>query len=403
MSNSSAARHQRLIMLALLWLLYTAFGLVSRSIFPLVTPILEDLQISYSQMGIILGSWQLTYIFVALAAGTIIDQWGARKSILAGTVMIALSAALRYYADGFLSMLLAVALFGAGGPMISIGGPKTIAQWFVGRSRGTAVGVYTTGNWVGGLLALALTNSVLMPLVGYSWRLSFATYGLLTLIVGLLWWLLAAKEESTVVDESPAVVEVFGNLIKIRNMRILLIMALFSFAVGHGFSSWLPKILEIKGLSASQAGVAAALPIAAGIPAILLIPRVVRPRLRGRIIALFALLTTINLLYVVKITGIALYIALAALGFISSPFMPLMLLIMMDSRELNPRHLGVAGGMFFCVAEIGGVAGPFIMGMLMDVTGTFLSGTVFLASLCIAIAVLTLFLNPAAADRHIAA
>jgi hypothetical protein len=47
-------------MLALLALLYASFGLVTRSVAPLVTPILRDLQITYSEMGLILGSWQLT-------------------------------------------------------------------------------------------------------------------------------------------------------------------------------------------------------------------------------------------------------------------------------------------------------------------------------------------------------
>ena len=141
----------RWVMLVLLWLLYITFGLVSRSIFPLVTPILADLELSYSQMGLILGSWQLTYIFAALVAGTILDRWGVRKSIFAGVMVIGLSASLRYFSGGFISMLIAVALFGLGGPMISIGGPKTISAWFHGRSRGTAMGIYTTGNWAGGL------------------------------------------------------------------------------------------------------------------------------------------------------------------------------------------------------------------------------------------------------------
>jgi MFS family permease len=75
-------------MLALLWLLYICFGIVSRAIFPLVTPILNDLHISYSQMGFILGSWQLTYIAMALGAGSILDRWGVRKSLLAGGLVI---------------------------------------------------------------------------------------------------------------------------------------------------------------------------------------------------------------------------------------------------------------------------------------------------------------------------
>lgn len=379
-------------MLVLLWLLYISFGIVSRSIFPLVTPILADLELSYSQMGLILGSWQLTYIFAALVAGTILDRWGVRKSIFAGAVVIGLSASLRYFCGGFMSMLLAVALFGLGGPMISIGGPKTISLWFAGRSRGTAMGIYTTGNWMGGLMALALTNSLVMPLVGNNWRLAFVVYGVATFSIALQWLLLAGGDRPAEQSESSRIIDVFDSLIKISNVRILLVMGLLSFAIGHGFSSWLPKILEDSGMSASRAGWAAAISIAAGIPSILIIPTIIPPRFRGRIIAILAVLTTINLVLVMNISGTALYLGLATLGLISAPFMALLLLILMDSPGVETRHLGSAGGMFFCVAEIGGFTGPFIMGLLVDATGTFMTGALFLAGLCMTMAVLTFFL-----------
>ena len=391
--NPEPTNPYRWVMLALLWLLYVTFGLVSRSIFPVVTPILTDLKLSYSQMGLILGSWQLTYIFAALIAGTILDRWGIRKSIFAGAVVIGLSASLRYFSGGFISMLIAVALFGLGGPMISIGGPKTISSWFQGRIRGTAMGIYTTGNWAGGLMALALTNSLVMPLVDNNWRLAFVVYGVMTFSIALLWVLFARGDESDEHSENLRIVDVFANLIKIPNVRILLIMGLLSFAIGHGFSSWLPKILEDSGMSATRAGWAAAITIAAGIPSILVIPSMVPSHFRGRIIAVFAVLTSINIGLVMKVSGIALYIGLAALGFISAPFMALLLLILMDSPGVETRHMGSACGMFFCVAEIGGFAGPFIMGILVDATGTFMAGALFLAGLCIAMAVLTNFLN----------
>jgi MFS family permease len=81
------------------------------------------------------------------------------------------------------------------------------------------------------------------------------------------------------------------------------------------------------------------------------------------------------------------------MGFISSSFMPLMLLILMDLPEIGSRYMGSAGGIFFCIAEIGGFAGPLIMGVLVDITGTFLLGAFFLASLCVGICILTLFLR----------
>src|SRR5210317_188636 len=117
MKQDAYQRRYRWIILWLLWLLYIAFGLVARSIFPLITPILNDLHLSYSQMGFILGSWQLTYILAALVAGTILDRWGVRKSIFAGALIIGLSASIRFYASGFLTMLIAIVFFGVGGPM----------------------------------------------------------------------------------------------------------------------------------------------------------------------------------------------------------------------------------------------------------------------------------------------
>ena len=380
-------------MLILLWLLYLCFGIVSRAIFPLVTPILNDLRMIYSQMGLILGSWQLTYIMMALVAGSILDRWGVRKSLFAGAVIIGLSSCLRYFANNSIGLLIAVALFGVGGPMISIGGPKTISSWFRGPSRGTAIGLYTSGNWIGGLLSLALTNSLVMPLVGNDWQQAFVLYGMITLGVGLLWILFARETESRETSNSMAIIDVFRNLGNLPNVRIVMAMGLLAFAIGHGFSSWLPKILETNGMSGQQAGFAASITIAAGIPSILLLPSLVPARYRGLTMAMLAILTAVNIILVMKISGIALYAGLAVLGFISSPFMSLLLLILMDSPGVETRHMGSAGGMFYCVAEIGGFAGPFFMGVLVDLTGTFMAGAIFLAGLCIAIAVLTHFLE----------
>ena len=393
MKQDSSQSLYRWIMLGLLWLLYIAFGLVARSITPLITPILNDLGMSYSQMGFALGSWQLTYILVALVAGAILDRWGIRKSIFAGALVIGFSASIRYFAAGFFTILVAIALFGVGGTMISIGGPKTISAWFIGRSRGIAVGIYTTGPWIGGLMALALTNSFVMPLLGGSWRLTFVCYGMLTFAIALLWLFLAKESPSKSASVNVSIIEVFKKLAAVRDVQLLLIMALFSFAINHGFSNWLPKIFEENGLSAAQAGYSAAIPLAGAIPAILFIPSLIPPHFRSRMIAILALMTAINLFLVIKTSGIPLYLGLLALGIASSPFMPLMLLILMESPKVAAEYMGAAGGMFFCVAEIGGFTGPSLMGILVDLTGNFMAGTIFLAILCIAIAIMTFLIK----------
>ena len=383
----------RWVILALVWLLYAAFGLVNRSVSPLVTPILKDLNMSYSQMGIILGSWQLTYIVVAIIAGTVIDKWGMRKSLFIGTVIIGLSAALRYFPSGFGSLLPVVAIFGIGGPLISIGAPKTIATWFRGKGRGTAVGIYTTGPWVGGLLALAATNSFVMPIAGYSWRLTFVYYGFLVLIIALLWWFLARDIKPTGATEGESIGKVFSRLIKIRNVRLILIMGLLSFAIMHGFTNWLPRIIESGGMSPAAAGFMASIPVIAGIPAVLVIPRLVPPHLRGRLIALLALVVAVALLVSVNTLGFPLFVGLTLFGIAGPSLFPIVMLILMETPEVGEKHMGLAGGIFFCVAEIGGFTGPLVMGILADLTGTFLAGAVFLAGLSLIIFVMTLLLK----------
>ncbi|MFC1918907.1 CynX/NimT family MFS transporter [Chloroflexota bacterium] len=385
----------RWVILALLWLLYAAFGLVSRSVSPLVTPIITDLDISYGQMGLILGSWQLTYIAVAIVAGAVIDKWGVRKSLFFGAIIIGLSAALRYFTTGFVSFLLIIALFGVGGPLISIGAPKTISVWFRGKSRGVAVGIYMTGPRIGGLIALAATNSFVMPLTGYSWRLTFVCYGLLTFAVALLWLLFARDTTPQGGTESAGIGEVFGRLIKMRSVRIVLLSGLLSFAITHGFTSWLPKILESGGLSPSAAGFAASVPIFAGILAVLVIPRLVPPHLRWRAIAVLALLVTVALLVSVYASAstFLLFTGLVLFGIAASSLSPLMMLVLMETREVGSQYMGSAGGIFFCFAEIGGFTGPLIMGALVDITGTFLAGASFLASLSLVIFAVTFLLK----------
>ena len=383
----------RWVMLVLVWLLYCVFGVVARSISPLVTPILKDLNISYSQMGIILGSWPLTYIAVAVIAGAIMDRWGIRKSLFVGIIIIGLSEILRYFADGFATMLLCVALFGVGGPMISIGCPKTISVWFSGKERSTAVGFYMTGPWIGGLFAYSTANSVIMPLTGYSWRLTFVSFGLLAFAAALLWWFLARDVKPAEATESTSVVKVFKDIIRIRNVQLILIMGLLSFAVGHGFNDWLPKILEAGGLPPAQAGFAASIPLLVGIPAVLVIPRLVAPRLRGRVVALMGLVTAIVLLIVATGSGASLTTGLVLYGLSICPVLPLLTLILMDAPEVGSKYMGSAAGLFFCAAEVGGFAGPFIVGVIKDLTGGFLAGIAFLAGLALIIVVLTFLLK----------
>ena len=383
----------RWVMLALVCTLYFCFGTIIRSIAPLITPILADLNISFSQMGVILGAWPLTYIVVALVGGTVIDRWGIRKSLFLGILIISLSAGLRYFAKGFAFMFLCVALFGLGGPMISIGAPKTIATWFRGKERGIAIGIYMTGTALGSLFALSLTNSVIMPLTGYSWRLAFIFYGLLAFAAALVWWFLARDTKLEEEKVRSSITKVFTSIIKVRNVKLILMIGFLSMVVGHGFTNWLPKILETGGLTPEMAGFAASIPVLAGILAVLTVPHLTPPHLRGRIAAQTTFLGAIALLIIATSSGGALISGLFFYGLLFRCTMPLLMLVLMDLPEIGSRNMGAATGMYFCVSEIGGFTGPSLMGAIVDMTGEFIIGIVIISVLSVIMSVMALLIK----------
>ncbi len=386
--------HYRWIILAAVWLLYASFGLSVRSMPPLVTPMLRDLNMSYGEMGFILGTWQLVYIPVAVFAGAAIDKWGIRRSLLAGALIMALSVGLRYLATGFLTLLPMVALFGIGAPLISIGAPKTVSEWFKGNGRAIAVGIYTTAPWIGGLFGLAATNSLVMPLTGYSWKLTFLGYSLLVLAFALIWGIFARDIKKVADEQKMSLKNTFIKLMKAHNVRIIVIAGLLTLFIEHGFSHWLPKILENSGHSPETAGFMASVPVLAAIPTVLFLPRIIKRHLRGRAIGGLVVFTAAALMIAVTSTSYGVTLAGLVLYGVATPvLLPMLMLVIMDDPGVGSQNMGLAGGIFFSVAEIGGFTGPLLMGVMVDFTDSFIPGASILAGVGILTCVLTFFLR----------
>lgn len=387
--GSSQKRAYRWVMLALVSLPYAAFGLVERSVAPLVTPILSDLEMSYGQMGLVLGSWQLTFIGVGIIAGSITDRFGVRKAVFIGTLIMSLSAVLRYFASGFIPFLFTVMLLGAGAPLISIGAPTAVSHWFSGKSRGIAVGVYTTAAYVGGLIALSATNSLVMPLAGFSWRLTFFYFGFVTFIVAVI-WLLGARDARPVVSSTKRSIPcVFSRLTKVSTIRIIFLGGLLSFCTSHGLTNWLPNLFESRGMSAAEAGFMSSIPMFTGIFSVLFIPSLTSSRFRGKMVSILSVTNVLAILLLAITGGAFMVTGLIVFGISGFAVFPLLMLMLLDTSEVESNIIGLATGIFFAIAEIGSFSGPLLIGTLLDITGSFLAGVIFLVILNLIIMVLT--------------
>ena len=368
-------------MLGGVWLIYFGFGLLSVAMAPLVDPISRDLGLSYTTMGAILGAWPLVYIVAAAPCGAFVDRVGLKWSLFLAVLVIAASGGLRAVAFDAATLFVAVGLFGIGGPLISIGAPKAIAQWFQGAERGLAMGVYITGPALGNMLALVLTNSVLMPLTGGNWRQVLLIYSAFILATGLAWFLLgshpiirvaerAGRRRETIAGQ----MAVFARLLRLPSIQVILAISIVAFFFHHALSNWLPEILRTGGMAPDVAGIWSAVPTAIGIVGALMIPRLATPPRRFAILFGLSLCAGLGALMLLVAGTPALVVAMILQGIGRGSLIAVLILVLMETRGVDPRNTGAAVGLFFSAAEIGGVLGPLAIGAASDLTGGFDTG-----------------------------
>ena len=366
-------------MLFLVWLLYFSFGITSVTIAPLAIPIMNDLEISYAQMGFILGAWQLVYIFTAYPLGVFIDKLSLRNSLGIGILLIWFSLIFRGMAVDFFTLLLAVIIFGFGGPIISIGAPKVISVWFKGNERNIAAGIYTTGPSIGAAVALG-TAAPIDGLIG-SWRGISLVYGVFVFLTIILWWLFSKNHyiDSTR-EKAVSAFETFKNLLSIRNVRIIMILAIASFFLNHGLNNWLPTLLQEKNISLTRAGFWSAISMLSGVIGLLIIPSIARHGYRIVILALIFIIASSTTFALIVFTDYPLYFSLIVSSIVRAPMMPILTLMLMETKGVGSVRMGAAGGLFFTAAEIGGFSGPFIIGVIRDRAGTMDLGLIVLGT-----------------------
>lgn len=392
--NDVVPSQYRWVILLLIWLGYFGFGLISSSMPPLATQITSDLGLSSTQMGVILGTWILLYAPLAICLGLLIDLIKTKKLIFIGLVLIALSGFLRAFAINFETMTLFVAIFGIGGPIISIGMAKTLALWFVGKERGTVAGIYLTGFFVGSGTVLAVTNSIIIPLLG-NWRNALVLYGLLGFVFAALWLLFCREATHTRVEE-PLLRSLKAGVIKLlseKHVWLVGLSAFLFFIVSYGYNSWIPTLLETKGMTEAEAGIFASLINWFGIIGSIFIPRLGKTGTRRRLLFILILIIGVLVYSSALVTSLPLYTSLILYGIISAAIGPLAIVLLIELPNIGAKYTGAATGLLFSFGAVGGFIGPLMVGYFIDLTGTLLLGFILLAVICEAILIINLFIR----------
>lgn len=395
MSNSP--RRQRWSLLGALIGVYFSFGVIVTSISPMLSVVQDDIGASRSEMGFVLGAWALLFIGTAPLAGRIIDRYGLRLSILAGGLSISLSALARAGASGVGSLWLAIAVFGLGGPLISAGAPTLVRNLFddsVERRR--AVSAYAIAPSMGSVLTLALTNSVLLPVLGH-WRTVLVAEAALAALATVGWLVVSGSIGSlpTKADRAP---ESAGEptdgrqvrqLLSSSGVRFALAVSFPIFFMNHALNNWFPTLLaELADLSLGASSNWVAISRFVGIGAAILVPNIATAANRGLLLSGVCLVLSVGLLLLGFGGPSAAIVAALVIG-IRGAMVPIGAIILMEANGVTTYNAGLANGLWFALGEVGGVTGPFSSGLIADTSLGFQGVVVALSAVAGLTAALT--------------
>lgn len=353
-----------------------------------------DLGLSGTEAGALVGAVPLTYVPVALVSGLLVDRLGHRRVVGAGVALIGVAHLARGYAEGFPAMLALTALLGVGGTGVTFGLPKLVAALFPTDRSGVASTVYLLGAYAGTATAFAVGRSILGPELG-GWRPLFRVTGLAVLGVAAAWAVASvvlAQGRNPELDAGTPITALRGILAS-RQMRLLVAVGFVYLLVAHGLQGMLQTILESRGLDAARAARATTLLVAAQVVGVLVVPPVADAsgRRRGALVGSLACCTVGVATLVAWVAGIAgvataasvVGVAPAVLAGGASVVLvgvglggvaPLLRALPPDLEGVGPERTGVAVGLVFALGEAGGFLGPFAIGALGDLTGSYVPG-----------------------------
>ncbi|QHC24064.1 MFS transporter [Streptomyces sp. GS7] len=372
-----------------------------------------DLALSHADQGLAGGIFFVGYVFLQIPAAVLAQRWSARKTVLILMVAWGLSAMLsglvrtrgQFYVARF------VLGFFEGGvwPAVLI----LLASWFPLRERARANALW--------MACLPLSSVLMAPLSGWmldhaGWRWVLVLQGLPPLLWAVVWWFTVADrpaqarwisraeaahlERALAADEaakSPAGGGSYRDAVRQRPVLVLIGVYFFWITGFYGFSLWLPSVIKelTHNGSPTEVGLLTAIPFTVALVA--MIGNAAwsdRTGRRRQAVAVPLVVGIAALLLGQAVHGALprmLLLCLTAAA-VYAPYGPFWAI---PGQLLRFEAVAVAMGLINALGNLGGFAGPYLVGWLTDATGSSLTGFAVLAGfLAVAVLLVALGLRP---------
>jgi ACS family hexuronate transporter-like MFS transporter len=309
--------HRRWLVAGLLFFISTIAFLDRQTLSVLETTLEKILgfsavEYSYMVIGFLIATG-LGYLF----AGGMIDRFGVRASFAVALTVWSVAAVAHSLATGWISFLVLRVVLGLGESFYTPAAARVLKDWIPQRERGVCWAVFSTGNFIGAMIAPPLVAWLALH---YRWQFSFVFTGASGFaLLGVWLWFYHSPERQPSLSAAERTVILHGrgsNVVaqeSISNFRLLSQPAVRSFFFTRFltdpftffFLFWLPAYLQTShGFSLAKTGMMAWIPflgadlgaLTGGAVSDWLVRRGTDPRLaRRRILLVVACLTPLTL------------------------------------------------------------------------------------------------------------
>ena len=202
-----------------------------------------------------------------------------------------------------------------------------------------------------------------------SWRSVLVFEAVIAIVATIAWvivWNTVEQPESAQATAIGAAEGSFRRLLVSREIQRILFVAFTLFFVTHALGNWLPTVLEeLSGLSPTAAGgwVAAGGIVAIGAGAT--VPAYATPERMHLLVAAVLAITAAGVVSLVVTPG-AWHGPLSLIMAVRGSLIGLAIVTLLAADRVTAANTGVANGLWFSAAEVGGVTGPLTVGALAD-------------------------------------
>lgn len=347
------------------------------SVGPLVGTITNNLNLTGAQAGLITTLPLIAFAIISPIAPKLARKFGTETTILGALILIILGLGVRYL-PSISTLFLGTAILGCGIAVGNVLIPSIVKQEFQNQS-GLVTGIYSVSMNLTG----AIASGVSIPLIeklGWTWNQAFSLWIILAALA-LLAWLPQLKNKKA----TPEV-----NVVDTNNSiwhsslawSVSLFMGIQSF-IFYVLVAWLPEMLISQGIPSSKSGGMLSLLQLTLLPTTFIIPIIAekRPNQKSLVVISFTLFTLgisglmFSSLAVISLSIIAIGIAGGIAFSLSMMFFNL--------RTSTPKEAADLSGMAQSIGYILAAVGPFLFGLLHDLTNNWQSSLFLLIGMTI--------------------